>query len=79
MSDRLDVRRMLLRRGWTEDAAELCLLRKNGSVWAASGAGDSSVSGPTSRGDLWTVGFDNTVPARVIVATCEAAAQAVTR
>lgn len=74
MSDRLDVRRMLLRRGWTEDRGELCLLRKNGSVWAASGAGDSSVSGPSSRGGLWTVGFDYTVPARVIVATCEAAA-----
>jgi len=74
MSVRLDVRRMLLRRGWTEDGSELGLLRKNGSVWATYGPGDSSVSGPTRRGDLWTVGFDNTVPARVIVAACEAAA-----
>jgi hypothetical protein len=74
MSERLDVRRMLLRRGWTEDSDIVCLLRKSGCVWAAIGAGDSSVSGPSSRGGLWTVGFDNTVPARVIVATCEAAA-----
>lgn len=74
MSLRLDVRRMLLKRGWTEESGELCLLRKEGSVWAATGRGDSSVSGPAGRGELWTVGFDNSVPARVIVATCEAAA-----
>lgn len=76
MSLRLDVRRMLLRRGWTEESGEVGLLRKNGSVWAATNyGGDSSVSGPSSRGGLWTVGFDNSVPARVIVATCEAGAQ----
>lgn len=75
MALRLDVRRMLLKRGWTEETGEVSLLRKNGSVWAAANhAGDSSVSGPTSRGGEWTVSFDAGVPARVIVATCEAAA-----
>lgn len=67
---------MLLKRGWTEDADTVGLLRKNGSVWGATNhAGDSSVSGPTGRGGEWTVGFDASVPARVIVATCEAAVE----
>jgi hypothetical protein len=67
---------MLLDRGWTADADLTGLLRKNGSVWATYGPGDSSVSGPGRRGSEWPVAFDNTVPAKVIVATCEAAAAA---
>lgn len=40
MAERLDVRRMLLRRGWTEDSA-LGPLRKNGALWAvANDSGD---------------------------------------
>lgn len=70
MSSRLDVRRMLLRRGWTEDREGF--LHKGGALWTATNnAGDSGVDGPGKR---WSVTFDNDVPARIIVATCEAAA-----
>jgi hypothetical protein len=61
---------MLLRRGWAE-GRDGCL-RKNGALWVATNdAGDSGLDGP---GGKWSVAFDNGVPARVIVATCEAAA-----
>jgi hypothetical protein len=66
---------MLLRRGWTE-GTDGCL-RKNGALWAATNnAGDSGLDGRGARrsGGRWTVPFDSSVPARVIVATCEAAA-----
>lgn len=71
MGERLDVRRMLLRRGWTE-GSDLCVLRKNGAVWAlANTAGDSGLDG---RDNKYSIAFDSGVPARVIVAACEEAA-----
>lgn len=72
MSERLDVRRMLLKRGWTEDRDLWPVLRKGGAHWAATNnKGDSGLGGP---GGKFTVPFDSYVPARVIVAACEAAA-----
>lgn len=72
MSDRLDVRRMLLRRGWTEHRHGV--IRKGHAVWAvANGAGDSFLDVPSRRG-THVVEFPGGVPARVIVAACEAAA-----
>jgi hypothetical protein len=71
MSERLDVRRMLLRRGWVEDRDLLCVLRKNGAVWAlANTAGDSGLDGLDGK---YTIAFDSGVPARVVVAACEEA------
>ncbi|MEU7149141.1 hypothetical protein AB0B15_14065 [Streptomyces sp. NPDC045456] len=76
MSERLDVRRMLLARGWTEKRHGL--LEKGGASWAAvNDCGDSSLSGPR-RGrpdDRFTFDFPGDVPARVIVAAAEAAAE----
>lgn len=76
MSERLDVRRMLLRRGWTE-GTDGCL-RKNGALWAAHNtAGDSGLDATGARGhhsQRWNITFDAGVPARIITATCEAAA-----
>jgi hypothetical protein len=70
MSERLDVRKMLLRRGWVEGSG-LCVLRKNGAVWAlANSAGDSGVDGIHGK---YSIAFDSGVPARVIVAACEEA------
>jgi hypothetical protein len=78
MSERLDVRRMLLQRGWTEDADGG--LRKADAFWAAfNNSGDSGVGGPGRRGGRCSVAFDADVPARIIVATCEAAAEGVQR
>lgn len=74
MSDRLDVRRMLLRRGWTEDPG-LGAMRKNASTWAVGNdSGDGFLSGPSRRGGEYVVDFPSDTPARVIVAACEAAA-----
>jgi hypothetical protein len=71
MSLRLDVRRMLLRRGWTEGAD--LMLRKNGALWTTvNHCGDSGLDSPNRT---WSVAFDSGVPARVIAAACEAAAQ----
>lgn len=73
MGERLDVRRMLLRRGWTE-GSDLCVLSKNGTVWAlANNAGDSGLDG---RDGKYSIAFDSGVPSRVIVAACEEAARA---
>ncbi len=75
MSERLDVRRMLLRRGWTEGRD--LMLRKNGALWAVgSDCGDSGLDAPDGK---WSVAFDSGVPARVIVAACEAAVPTRTR
>lgn len=72
MAERLDVRRMLLRRGWTE-GSDLSVLRKNGALWAVtSDAGDSGLDG---RDQKYTIAFDSGVPARVIVAACEEASR----
>lgn len=71
MSERLDVRRMLLRRGWTEDRG-LGSLRKNGALWVVlNDCGDSGLDGLDRK---YSVEFDSGVPARVIVGACEAAA-----
>jgi hypothetical protein len=75
MSERLDVRRMLLRRGWTEGRDRM--LRKNGALWTCiNDCGDSGLDSPDKT---WTVEFDSGVPARVIVAACEAAAEVAAR
>lgn len=72
MSERLDVRRMLLQRGWTEDAEGG--LRKADAFWGAfNNCGDSGLSAPGRRSSRCTVTFEADVPARIIVATCEAA------
>lgn len=71
MSQRLDVRRMLIKRGWAEDR-EGCL-RKGGALWASHNTvGDSGLDGPGQR---YNIAFDSDVPARIIVAACEAAAE----
>ncbi|GCD44127.1 hypothetical protein [Streptomyces paromomycinus] len=76
MSERLDVRRMLLARGWTEKRSGL--LMKGGACWAVTNdCGDSSLSGPR-RGRCdgqFTFDFPGDVPARVIVSAAEAAAE----
>jgi hypothetical protein len=70
MAERLDVRRMLLRRGWTEDPG-LGKLRKNGALWAVTNdSGDSGLDGCNQK---YGIDFPSGVPARVIVAACEAA------
>jgi hypothetical protein len=70
MSERLDVRKMLVRRGWDE-GSDQCL-RKNGALWVAiNSSGDSGLDGPNQT---YSVTFNADVPARIIVATCEAAA-----
>ncbi|MFK8844747.1 hypothetical protein [Streptomyces sp. Ac-502] len=59
MSERLDVRRMLLARGWTEKRHGL--LVKGDASWAATNdCGDSSLSGP-ARGVA--TGSPSTFPA----------------
>ncbi|WP_159029689.1 hypothetical protein [Streptomyces marincola] len=73
MAERLDVRRMLLRRGWVEDGHGV--LRKDGAVFGSTGAGDAFLSGPgRGRRGEWTADFPSGVCARVIVAAAEAAA-----
>ncbi|MEX5711886.1 hypothetical protein AB1484_27225 [Parafrankia sp. FMc6] len=75
MSDRLDVRRMLLARGWDEKSTGM--ICKGDAVWAPWGSGDSALtsSGRGPRRQRWTVDFGRDVPARVIVAMAEAAAE----
>lgn len=75
MSQRGDVRRMLLARGW--DEGEYAVLHKAGATWAGIARGDSALSGQGRAPwcQQWTVGFNRDVPARVIVAVCEAAAE----
>ena len=74
MSERLDVRRMLLHRDWAEDYT-LGPLRKGGAVWAVTNdCGDSGLSG-RGRKQTYTIEFPSHVPARVIVAACEAATE----
>lgn len=67
MAQRLDVRRMLLRRGWTEDHEGI--LRKNGALWCATNqSGDSGVE---AAGCAYGVNFNADVPARIITAIAE--------
>jgi hypothetical protein len=74
VSDRLDVRRMLLKRGWAEGPGR-GTIRKNAATWAVvSDAGDGFLGGPSRRGGEYCVDFPSDTPARVIVAACEAAA-----
>lgn len=74
-NERGDVRRMLLLKDWQHDDYPSRVLRKGNVTWAPSNyVGDSAMSGRGHRG-TWTVGFPTDVPARVIVAACEAAAR----
>lgn len=73
MGERLDVRRMLLCRGWTEHRHGV--FRKGRAVWAVGNdSGDSFLDVPSRRG-THVVEFPNGVPARVVVAACEEAAR----
>jgi hypothetical protein len=79
MSDRLDVRRMLLARGWAEQEGAL-VLSKGGAEWACTGCRDSALTARTTgrrtgNAPSWTVDFGADVPARVIVAMAEEAAE----
>lgn len=66
MSDRGDVRRMLLKRGWTESNG---ILRKNGAAWTPTNYhGDSGLDAP---GKAYFVPFTVDVPARIITAIAE--------
>ncbi|WP_062209496.1 hypothetical protein [Streptomyces sp. NBRC 109706] len=70
MSERLDVRRMLLRRGWTED--QHGVLRKGGAVVGSTAAGDAFLTGPgRGRHDEFTADFPSDTPAQVIPAATE--------
>lgn len=74
MAERLDVRRMLLKRGWTQ-SSDFGPIRKNAATWAVTNnGGDGFLSGPSRRGGEYVVDFPSDTPARVIVAACEAAA-----
>ncbi|MFF7022979.1 hypothetical protein ACFY97_18500 [Streptomyces klenkii] len=65
---RQDVRRMLLARGWAQD--DEFILRKDGALWTETNG--CRASGLDGVG--YTIEFAGSVPARVIVAACEAAA-----
>lgn len=74
MAGRLDVRRMLIRRGWQHRRGGYLAVEKGNVCWApVNEHGDSSLSLYEDRRALFTVGFGGDVPARVIVAACEAA------
>jgi hypothetical protein len=65
---RLDVRRMLLARGWQE--IDHGLLSRNNVTVSYSGT-DVFVTGLGARGSRATTDFPSSIPARVIVAMCE--------
>lgn len=74
MSRRLDVRNMLIDRGWEEPKGFGRTAEKGRAVWAPSNErGDSSLSAYRDGRAEFTIGFAGDVPARVIVAACEAA------
>ncbi|MFV8127498.1 hypothetical protein [Streptomyces syringium] len=66
---RYDVRRMLIARGWAQDGE--WFMRKNNVLWTETAGRASGLDGPDGR---YVVEFASDVPARVIVAACEAAA-----
>jgi hypothetical protein len=71
-----DVRLMLLRRGWHDDA-ELGyrLLRKGDRLlWAAVNTSGESELEYDDGDRRWVARFEADVPARVVVAACETAA-----
>ena len=68
MSNRLDVRRMLLARNWVEK--DFGLLKKSGTSVSVSGS-DVFVTGPAKGGAGFTTVVIADAPARVIVALCE--------
>ncbi|MFI6117442.1 hypothetical protein [Kitasatospora sp. NPDC051164] len=70
MSQRLDVRRMLLKRGWTE-GPDGCL-RKGSALWVASN--DNGDSGLDGADGAYSIPFIADVPARVITAIAETVA-----
>lgn len=71
MSERRDVRRMLLARGWEENGS---VLSKGTVHWCPynNGCGDSGLQDDGRKS--YSIEFNADVPARVIVATAEAAA-----
>jgi hypothetical protein len=71
---RLDVRKMLLKRNWQEPKGFGRTMEKGRAVWATSNAsGDSVLTAFRDGRAEFTIGFTSEVPARVIVAACEAA------
>jgi hypothetical protein len=71
---RLDVRKMLLKRGWQEPKGWGRTMEKGRAVWATTNAsGDSSLTAYRDGHSEFTLGFSSEVPARVIVAACEEA------
>lgn len=74
MKLRLDVRRMLLKRGWSEPKGPGRTMEKGRAVWATINAcGDSSLTAYRNGRAEFTLEFTSSTPARVIVATCETA------
>lgn len=71
MGRRLDVRRVLLARGWEEDP-ERWLLRRTGDLVLGSPNEHRDCCLHSDK-DGWQVAVPGGVPARVIVAACEAA------
>jgi hypothetical protein len=71
MDRRLDVRRILLARGWQEDPELWPLLRTGDLTWGSPNE-HRDLSLHAAR-DGWQVEFLGNVPAPVIVAACEAA------
>lgn len=71
MSLRLDVRRMLLARGWKQEDG--WVLKKGTVLWCPQNdRGDSGLQDDGRR--HYSIEFNGDVPARIIVATAEAAA-----
>jgi hypothetical protein len=71
---RLDVRRMLLKRGWHEPKGPGRTMERGRAVWATSNrCGDSSLTAYRDGRGEFTIAFTSEVPARVIVAACEIA------
>ncbi len=72
MSERLDVRRMLLKRGWEEHGRIGGPLSKGRASWGTvNQSGDSSLSLYDGKYAEFTIEFPRPVPARLIVAACE--------
>ncbi|WP_428957895.1 hypothetical protein [Streptomyces sp. cg35] len=65
-----DIVDALDRRGWTADPHLPLMTHPDGTVWSiTTRVGDSGVDAPDKS---WSIPFDSSVPAHVIVATCDA-------
>jgi hypothetical protein len=73
MDRRVDVRRMLLARGWQEDPKLWLLLRKGDLTWGSPNEYRDPSRSSAEGG--WQIQFPGDEPARVIVAACETAGQ----